>query len=150
MCDASVLHCKIELGCDTPSVQFDASAPGAAQRECLLSIGWPEGRLPTTSTLVGHILDRLEYACARDVAVARLVISRGIAIDTLPSHGVALFGGYEAVLHALLRSGDRRASRRVAFGDADDYLSCENPRARPSLVTQPKLGRARNMYVSGS
>ena len=68
---------EIELGSDASSVWFDASAPGAVRCERLLSIGWPEGRLPTTTTLTGHILDRMEYACARDVAGARLIISGG-------------------------------------------------------------------------
>ena len=81
---------------------------------------------PTTSTLVGHILDRLEYACARDVADARLIISSGVETGTLTGHGVALLTGLDAVLHALHRSGDQQASRRVTFGDADDYLSCED------------------------
>ena len=53
--------------------RFDAAAPAEQRRSCLLSIGWPEGRLPTSTVLIGHIIDRLEYWCARDVAPKMIV-----------------------------------------------------------------------------
>ena len=36
----------------------------------LLALGWPQGAPPSVPTLVSHVLDRLEYRCARDIAYA--------------------------------------------------------------------------------
>ena len=38
------------------------------RRAVLLDLGWPAGEMPSVGELIAHILDRLEYVCAHDVA----------------------------------------------------------------------------------
>ena len=44
-------------------------APPEARRALLRDLGWPQGEHPSTGTLIAHILDRLEYRCARDIVL---------------------------------------------------------------------------------
>ena len=63
-----VLRPAGDVGYAHGAVVFDVRAPPATRRAMLLDIGWPQGATPTVGELVAHILDRLEYACAHDIA----------------------------------------------------------------------------------
>ena len=50
------------------ALAYDVRAPLLTRRAMLRELGWPGGEQPSVSDLVGHILDRLEYQCAYDIA----------------------------------------------------------------------------------
>jgi hypothetical protein len=55
--------------CAEGEAVFDVRAPPLTRRAMLCDLGWPQGDHPSTPTLTAHVLDRLEYAMAYDVAL---------------------------------------------------------------------------------
>ena len=64
------------------AVVFDIRAPPATRCAMLRDLGWPEGTQPTVADLVAHILDRLEYRCAYDLAHEEGAAGRALGGDT--------------------------------------------------------------------
>mmetsp|Transcript_38664 Transcript_38664/g.106767 ORF Transcript_38664/g.106767 Transcript_38664/m.106767 type:complete len:275 (-) Transcript_38664:201-1025(-) len=61
--------------------EFDARAPPATRCVMLRDLGWPERTQPTVADLVAHILDRLEYRCAYDLAHEEGAAGRALGGD---------------------------------------------------------------------
>mmetsp|Transcript_69444 Transcript_69444/g.208444 ORF Transcript_69444/g.208444 Transcript_69444/m.208444 type:complete len:98 (+) Transcript_69444:3-296(+) len=86
------------------AVVFDVRAPPATRCAMLRDLGWPEGTQPTAADLVAHILDRLEYQCAYDLAHEEGAVGRALGGDASDTYGIGgwrrLGGGAAVVLLA--------------------------------------------------